>query len=1052
MDSYLFYSILSVLAKVKIIHYFRAMMTNSSNPFWQDPQVFNLGQEPPHTHFIPYNDFDDCLSLKFEESLYYKSLDGQWKFHWSPNPEKRPLNFYQNDFDTSDWDDILVPANWELKGYGTPIYVNDRYPFTRNPPLVPINDNPVGSYQKTFTIPLAWENRETYITFGAVKSAAYFWLNDQFLGYNQDSKTPIEFRITDFIKKGQNTISIEVYRWSDGSYLECQDMWRISGIERSVYLWSTPKVHIRDFKVNAQLDEQYKNGELDIQFELVNHLTKSETVAFGVHLFHEQTNIWNAPVSFKNAVPNETTPHHFRASIETPLHWTAETPNLYRLVLSLKNIEGEIIETLAHQIGFRNISIQNAQLCINGQPLTIKGVNRHEHDQHNGHVVSEAQMLEDIRLMKQSNINAVRCSHYPNDRRWYELCDKYGLYVIDEANIESHGMYSSDETLADNLDWKDAHIDRIKRMFHRTKNHASIIAWSMGNEAENGRNFKAAYQWLKEVDSSRPVQYEQAFEKSHTDIVCPMYPSPQAVERYACSQPERPYIMCEYAHAMGNSVGNLKEYWSLIRKYDCLQGGFIWDWMDQGIAATTEKGIPYWKFGGDFGNEQTPSDGNFCINGLLLPDRTPHPSYYEVKKVYQNILFELIDPKKGLLKITNDFSFISLENFIVNFTIWDEMNIHHTGQLKLNLGAKQSDEITIDFLKDITSIETFLDFSVKTIKPNLFIPKGFEVAKEQFIISQKTHTHSSASLGVQTYRSQIKPNGYSHTKAKNPLTFISRRGYYEVKSKNVIWKIRKKTGLLTADFIDGRPIVIEGFQPHFWRPPTDNDFGNRMPERCKIWKNASNELLDTAKVLFIDEQNITASFEAASPKCRFAIHYRLLNNMVEIKWTFEPLDQHLPELPRIGLYGKLNKEFNKINYFGRGPLENYSDRKESALVGMYQTSVDEQYHPYISPQETGYKTEVRWACFKDKNGRGLKVEGNPHFCMSALPYSQESLTRQKRDEHNFKLQKDSAISLCIDYKQMGIGGIDSWGALPLNDYRVMPKKMEFVFKMSAVET
>ncbi|MFK7946655.1 MAG: glycoside hydrolase family 2 TIM barrel-domain containing protein, partial [Saprospiraceae bacterium] len=601
--------------------------------YYQNPEVFNIGQEKPRSNFIIFDNKSE-VGKPWKESPFYQSLNGKWRFNWVRKPADRPIDFYKNDFDTSNWKEITVPSNWEIEGFGVPIYVNDRYPFERNPPFIPHEYNPVGSYKRTFTIPKNWKNRQVFLRFEAVKSAAYFWLNGEFLGYNQDSKTPIEFDITKHLIEGENQISVEVYRWSDASYLECQDMWRLSGMEREVYLWSAPKVHIRDFWAKADLLDNVgqtasplpTDGLLSVEVEIVNFgSVLAGDKLLRLELFDQQKLVCNTDVEVMAKAMPFALRHHF--NIKNIKKWTAETPNLYDFRLTiLDKSNGKIIETTGCKVGFRKVEIRNAQLCINGVPITIKGVNRHEHDEKTAHVIDEKLMLLDIEMMKKANINAVRCSHYPNAARWYELCDEHGFYVVDEANIESHGMYTSEQCLADDERWQAAHLDRIERMFERTKNHACIIVWSMGNEAENGQNFRVAYDWLKARDSSRPVQYEQAFEEANTDIVCPMYPTLKHLEAYAKSSPKRPLIMCEYAHAMGNSLGNFADYWEVINGYDCLQGGFIWDLVDQGLAAEKD-GQKYWKFGGDFTDkimgENVPSDDNFCINGLLFPDRTP---------------------------------------------------------------------------------------------------------------------------------------------------------------------------------------------------------------------------------------------------------------------------------------------------------------------------------------------------------------------------------------------------------------------------------------------
>jgi len=715
----------------------------NKSTWWEDPTVFNVGQLEPHAHFIPFQDVDSLIANKWANSSYYQSLNGLWKFHCSANPAKRPNNFFQHDFDTNGWDEIPVPSNWELQGYGIPIYVNDRYPFPKNLPKVPHDDNPVGSYKKYFTVPKSWDGRDIFIQFGAVKSAAYFWLNGEFLGYNQGSKTPVEFNITPFLKAGENSISVEVYRYSDGSYLECQDFWRLSGIERDVFLWSAPKVGIRDFFVITNLINEYKDGIFSVEVEM-NQSFEGTYFMDCLLLNDEREEVFKSSKRMDDAQYKLGSISFFK-KIKNPKKWTAETPNLYQLVLILKDEKGAIVETVGCKVGFRKVEIQNGLLLVNGKAITLKGVNRHEHDEVNGHVITEKSMLLDIQLMKQYNINAVRSSHYPNDRRWYELCDEYGLYVIDEANIEAHGMGAIFQKPFDEAahtsalpSFKSAHLNRVKRMLERAKNHPSIITWSIGNEAGNGHNMKAAYAWAKERDNTRPVQYEQAGDNGNTDIICPMYPKIETIEAYAKRKTNRPLVMCEYAHAMGNSVGNLQEYWDVIERYSNLQGGFIWDWVDQGILAQTEKGVSYWKYGGDFGGDDIPSDGNFCINGLLFPDRTPHPAIVEVKKVYQNVEVKAIDVARGIFQIKNKFDFISLENVRLEWAILENGAGIGKGTIEnLNIEAQQTELIQIPFsFERKIGVAYFINFNFYTKKEKTLVPKGHEIAKAQILIQE----------------------------------------------------------------------------------------------------------------------------------------------------------------------------------------------------------------------------------------------------------------------------------------------------------------------------
>jgi len=1026
-------------------------------PYWENPQFFNIGQERPRANFVPYSSLEALFNASYFEkdnSTWVKSLNGKWKFHWVKKPADRPKEFYKSNYEVSDWDEITVPANWELQGYGTPIYVNDRYPFPKNPPHIPHDYNPVGSYKKHFSIPDEWDGREIFIRFEAVKSAAYFWVNGNFIGYNQDSKTPIEFRITDYLQKGKNSIAVEVYRWSDGAYLECQDFWRLSGMEREVFLWAAPKVHIRDFFVKTDLDEYYKNGSFQVEVD-VQHFFKENNIVNNKYslsclLFDEKRNCIVEDMQVidyqQDRSKSDSVISYFN-KIDNPKKWTAETPNLYQLALVLKNESGEIIEVVGSKIGFRKLEIKNAQVRLNGVAITLKGVNRHEHHEINGHVISEQDMLDDIRLMKQFNINAVRASHYPNHGRWYELCDKYGLYVIDEANIEAHGMGACFQKTFDEAahtsvlpDWEAAHLDRVKRMLERTKNHACVITWSLGNEAGNGQNMFVAYDWVKERDSSRPVQYEQAGESRNTDIVCPMYPKIEAIIDYAQRTDDRPLIMCEYAHAMGNSVGNLQEYWDAIAAYPNLQGGFIWDWQDQGILAKTENGKPYWKYGGDFGGEDVPSDNNFCINGLLFPNRALHPAMWEVKKVYENIKVEVIDLEKGLFGVFNLFDFTELKNISIECELLEEGNsVLHSiiDNFEVPIGESRLLDLEFDFPKKEKK-EYFLNLIFKTQIEQPMIPAGHEIAKEQFqlssIIEQNTSNEDSRKIYI--------------LKEKNEA--------YNIGNSTFHISINKETGLLQEWVYDGNTLLKSGAKPNFWRAPIDNDLGNMMMIRLGNWKNASQiQKVESVLPRVISDHEIWVRTLLNLPAVDldYELIYKVFGNgKIEVIGQFLPLDHlenELPELPRFGLKIELPLEFENIKWYGRGPHENYTDRKTSAFVGLYNSTVAEQYHPYIRPQENGNKVETRWLSLTNKHGKGIKISGQPLFGFSAQQYTSEDFdfTPEQPFKHTYDIEPRDFITLQIDLGQMGVGGDDSWGAHTHDKYKLFAKTYSFKFLM-----
>ncbi len=1032
-------------------------------PFINNPEIFNVGQERPHVPIVPFPDVESFLENNIKNSPFYQSLNGQWKFNWVEKPADRPIDFCTTDFDYSHWDEIEVPAHWELNGYGYPIYVNDRYPFPKNPPFVPDDNNPVGSYIKEFEIPSNWEEKEVFIQFGAVKSASYYWINGTFLGYNQGSKTPVEFNLTKFLKKGKNTISVEVYRWSDGSYIECQDFWRMSGITRDVFLYATPKTYVRDYFVQADLVDDYANGLLSLEVELGGN-ANSGSLEFKLlpinvsdtfeSIRYEKDDIYEEVIRFDS---KGSTSINFQHKIVNPEKWTAETPNLYQLVLIIKDKNGNIQSVTGCKIGFRKIEIKDAQLLVNGTPITIKGVNRHEHDEIKGQIVSEESMVLDIQLMKQYNFNAVRCSHYPNDARWYELCDEYGLYVVDEANIESHGIgkvtfdydnlvdFISDGTdplkgPARNPIWKAALLDRTERMFERTKNHPSIITWSLGNEAGNGDNFAECYEWLKERDSTRPVQYEQALEESNTDIICPMYPTLEQLEGYATKNPDRPLIMCEYAHAMGNSLGNFVDYWEIIEKYPVLQGGFIWDWHDQGLVKHTPDGEKYWAFGGDYGPNDVPSDANFCLNGLLFPDRTPHPHLWEVKKVYQNIGFKAVDIKAGKIEIFNRFDFIGLDNYRIEWEVWSPSGTAKKGTIEnIQIAPQSSKIITLDLdyysWKKNPTKAYFLNLSVFTKKETTLIPTNHEVAKEQLVVP---------------YNSSVKILGKVKKETISTISYEETTEDIHLHHPLLKAVISKKTGLLTALISDNRTLLESPPTPNFWRAPVDNDFGWGMPDKTKIWRAASkHRIVKSVDITHYLSTTITVKvvFELPDVQSPFTLNYTLAEDgsLVISGQLMLKANAELPEIPRVGLHFYLNRALKDINWVGRGPFENYPDRKHAAHIGRYDSTVTEMYEPYISPQENGNRSDVQKVAFYDKKGAGLLVAGND-FNFTAIPFSPEELTRKKwGDLHTYDLKDEGKISVCLDDQQMGLGGIDSWLSEPLDKYKLKTDYYSFSF-------
>ncbi len=1011
---------------------------------WENPQIIGVNKTAPHATLIPYASKSTAVKGNRYNSKYLYMLNGKWKFHWSPTPEKRPQDFYKTEYDVSKWDEINVPMNWQLAGYGKPYYVNIPYVFKKQPPKIEHDINSVGSYRREFEVPSDWKGRQLYIHFDGVESAFYLWINGKKVGYSQGSRTPAEFNITNYVNHGTNTLAVEVYRFSDGSYLECQDFWRLAGIYRNVYLFSTPNVHIRDFEVQTMLDDQYKNAQLKITAK-VDNLGDDDYDNLSVEgvLLDTAGNVIIASEKLKEVneylAPTAEAIYILKSDVENPLKWSAEKPNLYTLVLTLKDKDGKVLEMESAKVGFRKVEIKDGLLLVNGQAILIKGVNRHEHDPDTGHYVGEQSMLNDIFLMKRNNINTVRTSHYPDDPLWYELCDKYGLYLIDEANIESHGMgYKPHETLANKPQWKKAHLDRIESMVERDKNHPSVIIWSMGNEAGDGTNFQAASDWIHHRDPSRPVHYERASRRPHVDIVSPMYPKLPYLIDYAENHHDRPLIMCEYAHAMGNSLGDFQDYWEVIEKYDILQGGSIWDWVDQGLRKKTSDGREFWAYGGDYGEDK--SDYNFCINGIVLPDRGETPKLAEVKKVYQNIGFKNINVDDGLLEIKNKFFFTNLKEFTPHWALYENGAVIQQGALPAQDVVPQGKkELHIPFkpFKKGAGDEYFFTVDFRLTKDTPWAKKGYVIAREQFRL------HNDAVVNV-TDISSLAP---LHSDEKGNSLIISGNNFQVI--------FDKKNGIITSYKYNNSELIKEGPAPNFWRAPTDNDFGNRMQKRCAVWEKASEKRkLKTFKIEKISDKALKIILSYSLPaEAVVQLKYTVMGNgEINVNYSFIPFGDDLPELPRLGMKMEMPAGFEKLTFYGRGPHENYWDRKTSAFVGLYKSTVDEQYVPYISPQENGYKTDVRWFALQNDMGAGLMFAADSLIGFSALHYTIEDLSQKKRGtKHPTDLQKKDFVSLNIDYGQTGVGGDNSWGARTLKKYTLWPKKYKYAFRIIPVD-
>ncbi len=1003
---------------------------------WEDPSVVEIGKEPPHAHFIPLANKNETN----ENSTLIKSLNGFWKFNYVDKPDDRPTTFYKSNFNDASWKKIEVPSNWEWQGFGIPIYSNITYPFPKNPPYIDHSYNPVGTYRTSFTLPKNFNGKETILHFGSVTGCMYVWVNGQQVGMSKVSKSPAEFNISRYLKPGANSLAVQVFRWHDGSYLEDQDFFRVTGIERDVILIARPTIALKDIILKASLDKSYKNGTLDLSAEVFQ---KKEDF-FSVKVSLQEL---NGTVIFQKNISASQNKFALNETIENIKQWSAEKPNLYSFTIEILNNKNEVQQVIKQKIGFRKVEITNGNLLVNGKRILVKGVNRHEHDEVKGHVPNKKLMLQDIQLMKQFNINTVRTSHYPNDPYWYELCNEYGLYMVDEANIESHGMgvcwqgsFDTSKQPAYLPLWEAAHMDRIKRMYERDKNVTSVILWSMGNECGNGKVFYDAYKWLKETDSSRPIMFEQAGQEPNTDIVAPMYPRINDMKKYANDVTQtRPYIMCEYSHAMGNSNGNFKEYWDIIRASKNMQGGCIWDWVDQGMLMETKNGKKSWGYGGDFGGSKFTNDENFCANGLVAADRIPHPGAYEVKKVYQNILFEAQDLLKGKFKVINEYNFTALTEFnykwelskngvVVkkqNFTFSDKAGEAPTFSIAYGDIATQSGE------------EYTVQIYAYTKTATALVPANFEVAKEQFFLSSNYFTKSSP----------IKEK-LTITKNMNNIEFSSGEVKGSFNTENGMWNYYT---LHDKNFINHFP------EPYFWRAFTDNDYGHNGQKSMAVWSKAHiNKVLLGVNVLNNDDDGlvIKVKYNLADLIASYNIQYTVNNNgSVTVKSSIELPKASVPEIPRFGMRMELPKEYQMLSYYGRGPYENYQDRNTASFIGLHNSTPKEQYVAYIRPQENGYKTDTRWVELKNKEGVGVRIEGLQPFSFSALHNYTEDFDPglTKKNKHIADIEEGNFTVLHIDLKQRGVGGDNSWGAYPHDEYRLLDKQYSYSYTISLIK-
>lgn len=1014
-------------------------LTTVAQNHWENPEIFEINREEMRASYYPFETKALALENDRSKSEFIKNLNGIWKFNYVGSASERPLDFYKTSFDVSSWDDIPVPSNWELHGYGYAHYINRGYPFKKDPPRIADEYSPVGSYVTFFDLPENWSGKEVFIYIGAVKSGYDIWVNDHKVGYAQDSKLPSEFNITKYLKPGNNKLSIQVFQFTDGSYLECQDFWRLSGIQRDVLLLARPKTYIRDFFAKTTLDDNYTNGILDLSVEVKN-LSEKKISNHGLQYElldnrNECVLSGKSVISIDHAMKQSIS---FHGEIPGVKKWSAEKPQLYTLVISLLDEASECIEATSVKIGFSISEVKNKQLLVNGQPVLLKGVNRHDHNDRNGHVISEQDMRNDIETMKRFNINAVRTAHYPNDPIWYRLCDEYGIYLYAEANVESHGMgFNQKNTLANKPKWKQAHVSRITNMVKRDKNHPSIIIWSLGNEAGAGSNFLASYKAVHGYDGTRPVVYEKAERESdvterYSDIVVPMYMTVFGAENRVLTEDEdRPFLWCEYAHAMGNSTGHLYTYWDFVYSHPQAQGGFIWDWMDQGLINRDEDGNAYWAYGGHFEPEGVFTNKAFCLNGLVNPDWTPHPGLYEVKYIYQNIHFDTFNISKNEVEIFNDFFFKNLDDYKITWTLLEDGKAILEGSF-LPAGVepqqKKNFKIDIDDVHFSENKEYLLNFEVLQNAADPLLPPGHVVASEQFALSPP----------------QLEVQSFSEN---DPVTVNETSESVVFSTDDVTVGFSKQSGAITSYNIKNNEIITESLVPTFWRGPTDNEIGSGLPVRCKPWKIAYST--GTQKDFSVKKNadntyQVTSKYYLNSVDADIDLRYTIYGTgEVKVDYTLTPNKTDLAEIPRIGMKMKLPKAFDNLEYYGKGPWENYCDRKKGAMAGMYQSKVSEQYFKYIRPQETGHKTEVRWLSLQANDGSGIKISAIGSFIeFNALHYATEDLDEGEEitgRTHNL-LEEGDFVELHIDHVSQGVAG-HNWKSLPQEDYIFYPEKV-----------
>ena len=1025
-----------------------------TTPVWKDPVVNQQNREPRRANFFAYEDINLSRQADKTRSNRYLSMEGKWKFNFVVNHNERPKDFFKTNFDDSQWTDFTLPGLFEIKGYGDRTYRNSGYAFnttfTPDPPYISEENNYTGSLRRTFDLPADWKGDDVYFHVGSATSNLMLWINGKYVGYSEDSKVAAEFNITKYLKPGRNLIAMQIMRWCDGSYLEDQDFWRFTGVAREVYLYARPKVHVEDINIKQDLTDGFKTGRLTCDVDLKG--AKNVEVTFllcdadGKQV--QETTVQAGAGRCKGEM-----------TLPGAKAWTAETPYLYTLYTVLKQ-DGKVVESIPQKVGFRHIEIKGAQLLVNGQPVLIKGADRHELDPDGGYVVSVDRMIQDIKIMKQMNINAVRTCHYPDDPRWYELCDQYGLYVTAEANLESHGMGYGDKTLAKNPSFEKAHLERNEANVLTLKNHPCIIVWSLGNEAGYGPNFEKAYDWVKAYDQTRPVQYEQAGQNGKTDIFCPMYYDYNGCDKYSQNDNPRPLIQCEYAHMMGNSGGGFKEYWDLVRKYPKYQGGYIWDFVDQGLRdKSTVTGKEIFTYGGDYGRYPA-SDYNFNINGLIAPDRRWNPHAYEVRYFYQDIWVTDKGLADGKFEVYNEHFFRPLGTYVkcvaevavlgdkpASMKVAIDMP-EVAPQQRVNVTSQALKNAVSELEKTCPGQEMVVNFSFSTAADEPLIGKDYVVARQQFSVKPYQFPTADSVLGT------VKPGKKGKT-ASDGVQVAQNVSHYTLTAAGTQVMIGKWTGLVDYLDVDNTPMLKfrESVEPEFWRAPTDNDYGAQLQRRFAAWKNPEMKLKSVSDTTVAGHTSVVAVFEMPSVKSVLTLTYTLSakGELVVNQKLATTKDAKVSDMPRYGMQLQMPQEYSQVNYYGRGPIENYIDRNHSEFVGQYDATVESQFYPYIRPQENGNHTDIRqFSVYNPKDGKGLTFYSTAPMECSALRYLTSDLDDGPVKDHNWgshsgDLAERPLTQVHIQQRQMGLGCVNSWGAWPRKEYLLPYQDMSFTF-------